>query len=294
MSTNGSERDAPFIRLENFSLSFPVLHGSARSLKKSLLKSVKRSVGRGMGHQVGGAVHGDDVLLVQALDHVSFEAGPGERIGLIGHNGAGKSTLLRALAGIYESSVGSLTLHGETHALLDPMAGMNRDLTGRENIRLFARYNDLERVHAVALERDVESFAGLGAFIDLPVRLYSSGMAVRLGFALATAPRPQILLMDEWFLAGDQHFQDKAEARLTDLVAHADIMIVTSHSMPILRRWCTRILWMEHGRVRMDGPASIVIDTYLDAVAGETLAPAPAEERTKGNGSDGQDRLTSS
>lgn len=254
--------DKPFIRVAHYALAFPVLHGNARSLKKTLFRSV-RDIGR-----VGGTMRRQGaVVSVQALEDVSFMLSAGERVGLIGHNGAGKSTLLRALAGIYESGVGSLEVSGRMHALLDPQAGMNMALTGRENIHLFARLLDLPREGVAALERDVEAFAELGAFLDLPVRLYSSGMAVRLGFGLATAPRPQILLMDEWFMAGDQHFQDKAHARLEEMVAHADIMVLTSHSLPIMREWCTRVLWMDAGRVRMDGPTHAVLDAYEAHVA---------------------------
>lgn len=250
------------IRLVDFGLSFPVLHGSARSLKKTVFKTV-RDARRGA---VGGAMRGGDVVIVQALEGLTFDLKPGERVGLVGHNGAGKSTLLRALAGIYESGEGHMAIRGHLHALLDPQAGMSSELTGRENIRLFARYLGLDKRATARLEADVEQFAELGMFLDLPVSLYSSGMAVRLGFGLATAPRPEILLMDEWFMAGDQHFQEKARKRLEEMVAAADIMVLTSHALPIMREWCTRILWLDGGRIRMDGPTESVLAAYQDAV----------------------------
>lgn len=249
------------ITLEDYSLVYPMFHGSARSFKKSLFKGVREKLTNRQA--VGGSIVSQaDTTVVVALDHVTLSIASGERVGLIGHNGAGKSTLLRALAGIYESSLGTMLVEGQVHALLSPQAGMNTDLTGRENIRLYARILGLSDKLAKVLESDVEQFAELGAFLDLPVRHYSSGMAIRLGFGLATAPRPEVLLMDEWFMAGDSHFQEKARERLTRLIECVRILVVTSHSMPILRQWCTRIIWMEGGRIRMDGPTDQIIDAY--------------------------------
>ena len=147
------------------------------------------------------------------LRGVSFTLQPGDRLGLVGGNGAGKTTLLRALAGIYEPIAGHVTvIRGALHTLLDTGLGMNMDLTGRENIGLRGLYAGLERAAIALLEDDVQAFAELGGFLDMPVRTYSSGMLVRLGFALATAIDPQVLLMDEWFLAGDSGFMAKATA----------------------------------------------------------------------------------
>ncbi|EHH66908.1 ABC transporter ATP-binding protein [Gluconobacter morbifer] len=254
------------IQVRDLSLSFPVLHGSARSLKKTLLSRAKATMTRDTGG-VGGKMHiGGDVVVVQALCNLSFDLEGGERVGLVGHNGAGKTTLLRVLAGIYETGDSSLDIKGDTHALIDPKAGMNGELTGRENVQLFACRLGLDREKTEALERDVETFAELDAFFDLPVRLYSSGMSIRLGFALATVPRPRILLMDEWFMAGDQRFQEKARQRLEGMVDAAEILVITSHSLPILREWCTRILWLEGGELRMDGPTDVVLDAYIAAL----------------------------
>ncbi|GBQ99507.1 ABC transporter ATP-binding protein [Asaia lannensis] len=255
------------ITLEDYSLVYPMFHGSARSFKKSLFKGVREKLTNRQA--VGGSIVSQaDTTVVVALDHVSLSIASGERVGLIGHNGAGKSTLLRALAGIYESPLGTMQVEGQVHALLSPQAGMNTDLTGRENITLYGRILGLSDKQTKILESDVEQFAELGAFLDLPVRHYSSGMAIRLGFGLATAPRPEVLLMDEWFMAGDSHFQEKARERLTRLIECVRILVVTSHSMPILRQWCTRIIWMEGGRIRMDGPTDQIIDAYEAAGQG--------------------------
>ena len=135
---------------------------------------------------------------------------------------------------------------------------MNPELTGRENIMLRGLYSGLSRPMLARLEEDVIEFSELSDFIDLPMRIYSAGMSVRLGFALATAIRPRILLMDEWFLAGDASFMEKARQRLEDMVRAADILVLSTHSSQIVREWCTRVMWLDKGRIRADGPVTEV------------------------------------
>ncbi|MFT8718642.1 ABC transporter ATP-binding protein [Acetobacter sp.] len=263
-------KSSAFIRLENLTLDFPIFHGGARSLKKSLFGKVKRPLMQRKAGQTGGEVRMSEdtpgVVEVRALNDVSLTIRSGERVGLIGHNGAGKSTLLRVLGGIYLARPGMVTVHGSVETLIDTNSGMNPALTGRENIYLQAQHKALRSSQLKALEQDVESFAELGDFMDLPVKLYSSGMAIRLGFGLATAIAPQILLMDEWFMAGDAKFQDKALDRLANVVNGAEILVITSHSLSILAEWCTRIIWLEAGRVRMDGPTHDVLTAYTEAM----------------------------
>jgi lipopolysaccharide transport system ATP-binding protein len=182
--------------------------------------------------------------------------------------------LLRVLAGIYEPVAGHLRVQGSLNALLDPSLGMNMELTGRENIVLRGLYNGLPRSMLPKLEEDVIEFAELADFIDLPVRIYSAGMIVRLGFAMATAIRPQILLMDEWFLAGDATFLEKAKNRLEEMVRRADILVLSTHQTDIVRTWCSRVLWLEQGRIRADGPPDEVLPEYL----GHPLPPKAPEE----------------
>jgi lipopolysaccharide transport system ATP-binding protein len=140
---------------------------------------------------------------------------------------------------------------------------MNMDLTGRENIMLRGLYSGLDKPSIRRLEDDVSSFAELGEFLDLPVRIYSAGMIVRLGFAMATAIRPQVLLMDEWILAGDAAFWERALMRLEDMVRGAEILVLSSHNSYVVSDWCTRVLWLEQGRIREDGPADEVLEHYL-------------------------------
>ncbi len=140
------------------------------------------------------------------------------------------------------------------------------ELSGRENILLRGLYNGLPRSALPRLEEDVADFAELSDFIDLPVRIYSAGMVVRLGFALATAIKPQILLMDEWFLAGDAAFLDKARHRLEEMVRGAEILVLSSHQAEIVRSRCSRVLWLDQGKVIADGPADDVLARYLGSV----------------------------
>jgi lipopolysaccharide transport system ATP-binding protein len=240
------------IAVENVSVLFPLYHGHARSLKKMLVAAASGRLTEDKQHRV----------VVRALSDINFALASGERLGLVGSNGAGKTTLLRVLAGIYEPVAGAIRVQGALNALLDPSLGMNVELTGRENIMLRGLYNGLSKPMLKRLEDDVIAFAELSDFIDLPVRIYSAGMVIRLGFALATAIRPKILLMDEWFLAGDAEFLDKARARLEDMVRAADILVLSTHNDAIIAEWCTRVLWLEKGRVRADGPALEILKQY--------------------------------
>jgi lipopolysaccharide transport system ATP-binding protein len=191
---------------------------------------------------------------------MSFRIGRGERVALVGPNGAGKTTLLRTLGGIYEPAGGRLRVEGEIGALIDLASGMEADATGRENIELRALYRGLDAAERQELVAEVAAFSGLGDFLDVPIKTYSAGMEVRLAFALATAMRPQVLLMDEWFLAGDSAFMERAHARLAEMVGAADILVIATHDMAVVRRWCTRVIRLEGGRITADGPVEAVLD----------------------------------
>jgi lipopolysaccharide transport system ATP-binding protein len=238
---------------ENVSVDFPLYHGSARSLKKTVFARAAGRLGEDNQHRT----------VVQALRDINFALSAGDRLGLIGTNGAGKTTLLRTLAGIYEPTCGRVIVDGSINALLDTQLGMNPELTGRENILLRGLYSGLSRIRIRQLEEDVQAFAELGAFMDLPVRMYSSGMVVRLGFGLATAINPQVLLMDEWFMAGDARFMSKARGRLENVVQGAEILVLSSHQNDAIRAWCTRLIWLDHGRMRADGAVDEVLELYM-------------------------------
>jgi lipopolysaccharide transport system ATP-binding protein len=234
------------IDVQDVSVLFPLYHGSSRSLKKLVVAAASGRLGQDQQHRV----------VVQALRDINLTLNSGDRLGLIGPNGAGKTTLLRVLAGIYEPVTGRVRVQGSLNALLDPSLGMNMELTGRENILLRGLYNGLPRSMLPRLEEDVAEFAELADFIDLPVRIYSAGMVIRLGFALATA-------INEWFLAGDATFMEKARHRLEAMVRGAEILVLSSHQADIIQKWCTRALWLDQGRVQGDGPAGELLEQYL-------------------------------
>ena len=252
---------------DKVSVDFPIYHGNSRSLKRHVFAAAS------------GRLQSDDKhrIVVSALREISLTLRDGDRLGLIGSNGAGKTTLLRTLAGIYEPAEGKVTVQGRIGALLESNLGMNYELTGRENIALRGLYNGLSKEEIRRLDEDVEEFAELGEFLDLPMRFYSAGMIVRLGFALATAIKPEVLLMDEWLLAGDAAFLDKARARLEDVVRQAEILVLSSHMPQIVLDWSTRVICMREGRIVDDGEPREVMERYLGhALDGHTPDPAPA------------------
>jgi lipopolysaccharide transport system ATP-binding protein len=253
------------IHAEGLCVDFPIYHGGGRSLKKAVFAAASGRLGEDKQHRV----------VVQALRDVSFTLRPGDRLGLVGGNGAGKTTLLRTLAGIYEPLVGRLEVDGVVGSLLDVNAGMNPELSGRENIILRGLYNKMNPTQIATMVEDVSEFAQLGEFMELPVRLYSSGMGVRLAFAMATAIRPQVLLMDEWFLAGDAAFMDKARVRLETMVKTAEILVLSSHLESIVLEWATRVIWLDGGRIRADGAPQDVLHSYLGTAPAEIVAAEP-------------------
>lgn len=253
---------------DGLTIEFPLYHMAARSLKKRLLAKAALRVRTDESNRV----------VVAALRDLNFTIGRGERVALVGSNGAGKTTLLRTLAGIYEPVGGELTVTGEIGSLIDPGAGMDPDSTGRENIRLRGLYRGMDDAGIAALEADAATFSGLGEFLDVPTRGYSAGMSIRLAFAMATAMSPQILLMDEWFMAGDADFMGKAEERLASLVQGADIMVIATHDFGIVRRWCTRAIRLNAGRIVADGP----VEDVLGAMEAGTPLPAPEPAKAEG------------
>lgn len=237
----------------NISVDFPLYHSDNRSLKKSVIGAAASRFGFDRNRRP----------VVQALRDISFTLRSGDRLGLIGANGSGKTTLLRALSAIYRPAGGTLSIEGRLTSLLDPTQGMNMELTGRENILLRGLFLGMPKPDRARLESDVESFAEIGEFIDLPVRNYSSGMVVRLAFAMATAARPEILLMDEWIMAGDTAFLEKAKQRAEAMVRHAEILVLASHSSAIIAQWCNRVIWLGKGKILADGRPLDILSAYL-------------------------------
>lgn len=242
------------IEFTNVAVDFPIYNASGRSLKKQLISVAT-------GGQLGADPLGR--VVVRALDGLSFTLRDGDRVGLLGHNGAGKSTLLRLLSGVYFPSHGTARIEGEIGSLIDISLGIDPEATGRENIYLRGALLGLDKAALNEHMEDILAFSELGDFIDMPLRTYSSGMHLRLAFAVSTTMRPEILLMDEWLAVGDQNFKHKAEARMRDLVQSTNILVIASHSHELILETCNRVLWLEHGKIRMDGPAEEVSAAYF-------------------------------
>jgi len=257
-----SNRDA-IIAAEKLAIDIPVYDAGSRSLKQMLMLKPIASAFRGASH-VGGAIAlgARGVVVVRAIDSMSFEIKAGERVGLIGHNGAGKTTLLRSLAGIYEPTGGHLRTVGRIMPLFNLMEGMMPDATGREFIQIRGVLLGLRQSEVDALAADVIDFCELGDYIDMPVRMYSTGMLVRLAFAIATSATSDILLFDELIGAGDARFMEKAQQRLQRFVDRSSIVVVASHNRAVLQQWCTRAFLLEHGKLLHDASVQEVLETY--------------------------------
>ncbi|MGO9121794.1 MAG: ABC transporter ATP-binding protein [Desulfomonilaceae bacterium] len=246
------------VKLDQVSVDFPIYDVGTRSLRNLMLR-------RGDGRRVDSA--GDGVVRVKALRDISLELADGDRLGLIGRNGAGKSTLLRTIGGIYEPPQGTVTVMGNLVTLLDLGLGIDPEMTGRENVLIRGIVLGMSRSNVRHKLEQIEQFAELGDSFDLPVRTYSSGMLVRLAFAISTSIEPEILLIDEVISAGDHLFMKKAEQRLKELTTATKILIVASHSVDVIRDFCNKCGLLRDGRLVKLGPVDEVVEEYVGPVA---------------------------
>ena len=199
-----------------------------------------------------------------ALKDLSFQVRQGESVGVIGPNGAGKSTLLLVLAGIIQPSEGVVTSNGHISTLLSLQAGFDQDLTGRENIALAGALLGVPHKEMQARTEEIIEFADIGAFIDAPLKTYSSGMRAKLGFSIATAVDPDILLLDEVLQTGDEVFREKSRQRIIDILKAAKAVVLVTHDMSWVTGFCTRAILLEKGRVIMDGDPQAVVDLHIE------------------------------
>ena len=207
-----------------------------------------------------------------ALRHVSVELSHGESLGVVGPNGAGKSTLLQVLAGILRPSEGTVDVRGQVSGLLGLGAGFDPELSGVENVLLGGAFLGIDDAKVQELLPSIVEFADLGAFIEAPLRTYSSGMRARLGFAIATAVDPDILLLDEVLATGDANFRAKSKERVIELVKAAKGVVLVTHDMEWVQEYCNRALLLEHGRVVLEGAPNEVVKLHLERTAAETEA----------------------
>ncbi len=249
----------------NLRVEYPIYDAGGRSLKNALIFN-KLPLRR---HQsVGGNIlrsESGGKVTILALEDVNFSVSSGDRLGLIGHNGAGKSTLLKVIAGIYEPIDGSLRTEGAIMPMFGMSDGMDPEATGYENVRLRCLVLGIAKDQIDAIADDVGTFSELGEYMHMPIKTYSSGMMVRLTFGIATAIKPEILIMDEMIGAGDAMFIEKAEARLRQFIDRAGIVVVATHNPGIVRQWCNKALLLHQGRSVAFGPVEEVIEQY-DAI----------------------------
>ena len=203
-----------------------------------------------------------------ALEPLNLQVQRGEALGLVGRNGAGKSTLLQMVCGTLNPSSGSIVVNGKIGALLELGAGFNPEFTGRENVYLAAAVMGLSGSETDALYESIVEFSGILEFIDQPVKTYSSGMYVRLAFSIATSANPDILVIDEALSVGDGAFAKKSFERIMQLKEQGTTVLFCSHSMYQVESFCDRAVWLDHGQVQMEGPASKVVAAYTDSLRG--------------------------
>jgi ABC-type polysaccharide/polyol phosphate transport system ATPase subunit len=238
------------IHVESLSIKFRIYRDRAPSIKDFFVNFFKHKIYNSFSD-------------FWAIKDVSLDINAGDRVGIIGHNGAGKSTLLKALCRIYEPSKGLVTVAGRIVPLLEIGAGFHPEFTGRENIFLNGAIFGYSKKQLQNIESEVISFSEVEDFIDTQVKYYSTGMYMRLAFSLATAMKPDILVLDEVFAGGDAAFLEKAKPRLQALIESANIMVMVSHDHNLVESLCNRVIWLDHGKLIADGKPKDIINRYL-------------------------------
>jgi lipopolysaccharide transport system ATP-binding protein len=244
-----------YIHIKDANLSYPSAVYNGLSLKQEVFRLLKRK----QPSQLRYDVH--------ALKGITLDIHEGEKVGVIGRNGSGKTTLLKAIAGLYPLQSGVIETAGRIRSMFELNVGFEPEATGRENITYRGLLLGETPKSIREKEAEIIAFADIGDFIDYPLKAYSSGMIVRLAFAISTAVRGNILLMDETLAAGDAAFQEKARNRMTEIMNDAKILVIVSHDMNTISRVCNRVLYLKKGEVVADGPTNEVIKYYLDTVA---------------------------
>lgn len=254
------------LTVDNVTKTFRIHHERASSLKQYIA--------------AGGRNHYEEFV---ALSNVSFNVDEGEAVGIIGHNGSGKSTLLKCMAQILTPNSGRIEVHRKMAALLELGAGFHQELSGRDNVFLNASILGMGRKEIVARFDEIVDFSGLHEFIDTPVKTYSSGMYVRLAFAVAINVDPELLLIDEILAVGDVTFQKKCMEKFVDFRTQGRTLVLVTHDTHTVREFCDRAIWLDHGVVRRDGDPAEIVDEYTETMLGaETTEGAEGSRRGDG------------
>ena len=244
-----------YLRLDRAYISYPVVSSSRQ---QSILSHAARAAAFGLLGRSNG-----DIQYINAINDISVDLRDGARLGLIGRNGSGKTTLLKTLAGVYFPDRGVREVKGRIASLLSVGAGLDPEKTGYENVRFLAQLFGLSKLELDTLTADVEEFTELGPYLNMPTRIYSAGMTVRLSFALATGLPGDILLIDEVLAAGDAHFVAKAVARMQARADHARILVLATHSPDMLTQFCDVAVWLQSGKILDAGEPTSVWANYV-------------------------------
>lgn len=237
------------IKADNVSVKYMMTYDRVKSIKEYLVQLVK------------GKIQYEEFW---ALKDISFEVRRGEVLGIIGHNGAGKSTLLKVISGILKPTSGIVQVNGVVVPMLELGSGFDFDLTGRENIFLNGSILGYSEKFLKSKYDEIVEFSELGQFIDVPLRNYSSGMVMRLAFSIATVVQPDILIVDEILAVGDADFQEKSKKRMLELMGGGTTVLFVSHSLDQIREMCDKVIWLDHGQMKMDGETQEVCNAYAD------------------------------
>jgi ABC-type polysaccharide/polyol phosphate transport system ATPase subunit len=239
------------INLKDVVVDFPIVNASTQSLQLRLFQTLG---GKLTSHH--------KTVVVQALDGVDLALKDGDRLGIIGHNGSGKTTLLRVLAGVYPPTRGFATIEGSISSFTDLALGMDPESTGWDNIIFRCAFMGMGFREAQRVSPAIAEFSELGEYLNLPTRTYSTGMFLRLAFAISTSIEPEIVIMDEMISAGDAQFIEKAKRRLREVVNKANILALASHQMTVIQGICNKVVWLDHGKIKEFGPTDRVVEAY--------------------------------
>jgi ABC-type polysaccharide/polyol phosphate transport system ATPase subunit len=243
------------IKLNNVYVDHPIFSSASRSLQSHVLSTVGGKIDQHKG-----------TVIVHALKDINLSIHNGDRIGIIGHNGAGKTTLLRVIAQVYPPTHGSIEVDGNISSFTDITLGMDPDATGAENIIFRLVFMGLSFKEARAKSESIADFSELGEFLNVPVRTYSTGMYLRLAFAISTSIEPDIIVMDEMIGAGDANFIKKAEKRLKTMMEKTKILVLATHDTKIMNTLCNKVMWLDHGEIRHVGNINDIMPIYQQSI----------------------------
>jgi len=269
MTNTNTENKEPVIIAEHITKLFPLRSQRKRKKRESIFSYLRKEMSFSKKED-----------LFKALDDVSFMVYPGEAVGIVGSNGSGKSTLLRVLTGITQPSSGNVVIKGSYGELFSLNGPLNKDLTGRQNIYLYAALKGISKREIEEIMNEIINFSEIGRFIEEPVKTYSSGMRSRLGFSLIVHTMPKIMFIDEALSAGDASFSRKCDQKFAEyLQDHTKTMLIVSHSSNALKRICSRIIWLERGVIKMEGEVDEVLTAYAEYMSDFSLRKADRKVR---------------